>query len=213
MVAAEQSPGLVTAHGSFETFCSSRGVSRDRASRECHRWDPAKLGEQTHVSFRQSDVPDGTVRKRAAVQKFSWRDWLRALRELLTGGRAAGCCVLVPRLSSILEGIPNAKFTKRSVASAKVATAARRDLTVPQTAQSPHTVWKLHPSSCFCPMCRMRPPSADATEAEGSVPDCAQRRCSLGCSFGRGGLLDFPVVGAGTAAGAAGESEIAMGRF
>ena len=28
-VAAEQSPGLVTAHGSFETFCPGSGVSRD----------------------------------------------------------------------------------------------------------------------------------------------------------------------------------------
>ena len=42
--AAEQSP-LMTAHGSFETLCPSRGVSRDHAPRECHRRGPVKLGE------------------------------------------------------------------------------------------------------------------------------------------------------------------------
>ena len=36
-VATKQSPGLVTAHGSFEAFCPSRSVSRDHASRDCHR--------------------------------------------------------------------------------------------------------------------------------------------------------------------------------
>ena len=44
-VATEQSPGLVTAHGSFEVFCPSHGVSRDQASRECHRGGSAKLVE------------------------------------------------------------------------------------------------------------------------------------------------------------------------
>ena len=47
---------------------------------------------------------------------FSWRYWLRALRELLTGCRTAGRCVLMSGLSSVLEGVlPNAKSAERSV--------------------------------------------------------------------------------------------------
>ena len=63
----------------------------------------------------------GAVRKRAVVQWFSWRHWLRALRKLLP--------VLMPGLSSVLEGVPNAKFAERSVAPARVApaTALRSD--------------------------------------------------------------------------------------
>ena len=57
-VAAKQDPGLVTAHGSFETLCPGRGVSRDHASRECHRRGPAELGEQLLVSICQDDVPE-----------------------------------------------------------------------------------------------------------------------------------------------------------
>ena len=41
----------MTAHGSFETFRLSRGVSRDHTLRECHRRGPAKLGEQLLISF------------------------------------------------------------------------------------------------------------------------------------------------------------------
>ena len=75
------------------------------------------------VSVSQNDVPDRAVRKMAVVQKFSWRCWLRALRELLTACRTAGRCVLMPGLSSVLEGVPHAKFAERSVAPAAVAPA------------------------------------------------------------------------------------------
>ena len=132
-VAAEQSPGLVTARGSFETLCPSRGVSRNHTSRECHRRGPAKLGEQ----LLKDDVPEGAVRKRAVVQRFSCRHWLRALRKLPTGCRTAGRCVLMPGLSSAT----NAKFADRSAAPSGVA---------PATA--------LRSDSAHC----KRPPSVDA---------------------------------------------------
>ena len=63
-VAAKQSPGLVTNHRSFETFCPNRGVTRDHAPLECHRRGPAELGEQVLVSVSQNDVSDRAVRKR-----------------------------------------------------------------------------------------------------------------------------------------------------
>ena len=63
MVAA----GLVTAHGSFETFCPSRRRSRDHAPRECHRRGPAKLGGQMLVSVSQNEVPDRAVRTRESA--------------------------------------------------------------------------------------------------------------------------------------------------
>ena len=79
--AADQRPGLVSARGSFETFCPSRGVSRGpRIAGSAIAEARAKLGEQLLVSVCRNDVPDGAVRKRAVVQRFSW-----ALRELLTG--------------------------------------------------------------------------------------------------------------------------------
>ena len=93
--AAEQCPGLVTAPDSFETFCPSR----DHAPRECHRRSPAKLGEQLLVSVSQNDVPERAVQKGAVVQRFSWRYWLRVLRELLTGCRTAASCCPGCRLS------------------------------------------------------------------------------------------------------------------
>ena len=93
--AAEQCPGLVTARDSFETVCPSR----DHAPRECHRGSPAKLDEQLLVSVSQNDVPERAVQKGAAVQRFSWRYWLRALRELLTGCRTAASCCPGCRLS------------------------------------------------------------------------------------------------------------------
>ena len=43
--------------------------------------------------------------------------------EGVAGGRTAGRCILMPGLSSILESVPSAKFTERSVASAEVASA------------------------------------------------------------------------------------------
>ena len=64
----------------------------------------AEARRSSVVSFSQSDVPDGAVRKRAVVQRFSWRYWLRTLGELLTSGRTAGRCILMAGLSSILEG-------------------------------------------------------------------------------------------------------------
>ena len=110
------------------------------------------------VSVSQNEVPDGAVRKRAVVQRFFWRYWVLALRKLLTVCRTVGCCVLMPELSSVLEGIP-AKFTERSVASAEVASATslRPDGLAGNTglatepAQLPHTVCKQQLSSVFLP--------------------------------------------------------------
>ena len=126
-VAAEQSPGLLTAHGSFETFCPSRTAPRDPAPGECHRRGPAKIGEQLFVSVSQNDVPDRAVRKRAVVQRFSWRYWLRALRELLTGCRTAARRVpsSVPRSSRRGVSLPQ-KLHRRH----------RCDLMVPQATQA-----------------------------------------------------------------------------
>ena len=146
----QQGPGLVSAQGSFETFCPSRGVARDHTSRECHRRGPAELGEQLLVSISWDDVPDGAVRKRAVVQRFSWRHRLRALRKLLPGCWTTGRCVLMPGLSSVLEGVPNAKFAEKRVASAVVApaTALRSDGSAVHTGlakkptQLSHTVFK-----------------------------------------------------------------------
>ena len=115
-VAAQQSPGLVTAHGSFEAFCPSRGASRDHAPRECHRRGRAKLGELL-VPFCEGNVPNGAVWKRAVVKWVSWGHWLRALRRLLIGGRTAGRCILMSGLSSVL-------FTEWGIAVAQAATVA-----------------------------------------------------------------------------------------
>ena len=102
-VAAEQGPGLVTAHGSFEAFCPSRRKPRDHTSRECPRRGLAELGEQLLVSISEDDVPDRAVRKRAVVPRFSWRCWLRALKQLFIHGRTSASCVLMPRLPTVLK--------------------------------------------------------------------------------------------------------------
>ena len=133
-VAAEQGPGLATAHGSFETFCPSRGVSRDHTSRKCHRRGPAALGEQLLVSIGQIGVPGGAIRQRAVVQGFSWEHWLRALRELLINGPASASYVLRPRLPTVLKGVPNSKFPKWCTA---VPETALVDRMAPQTMQLP----------------------------------------------------------------------------
>ena len=68
MVAAEQSPRLVTAHGSFEAYCPCRGVSRDNAAPKCHRGGWAKFGEQLPVTFCEDDVTDGAIRERCVIE-------------------------------------------------------------------------------------------------------------------------------------------------
>ena len=70
--ATEQSPGLVTARGSFESLCP----------RQCHRGGSAKLGEKLLVSFCDDKVPNGAVWYRAVVKRVSWEHWLRTLRRL-----------------------------------------------------------------------------------------------------------------------------------
>ena len=101
-VTAKQGRGLVTAHGSFEALCRGRGAARDHASRECHCGGAAKLREQLLVSVCQNDVP------KRAVQRFTWRHWLRALKQLLIHGRTS--YILTPRLPAVLKGVPNTKF-------------------------------------------------------------------------------------------------------
>ena len=79
--------------------------------------------------------------------------------KVLTGCRTAGRCVLMPRLSSVLEGVPNAKFTEKSVAPAEVAPAAalRPDCATVHTslalepAQLSHTVLKQRLTSVLLP--------------------------------------------------------------
>ena len=159
-VASEQSPRLVTAHGSFGTFCPSCG----------DHGGLAKLGEQMRVSFRQRDVPDGAVRKRAVVQRFSWKYWLRALRELLTGGRAAGRCILVPRTVLSWKVSPSRSSRRGVSVPPRVQRRHRRDLIGPQATQVARSRQRSCPTVsgsntcplCFCPTCCMRPPSADA---------------------------------------------------
>ena len=159
-MAAKQGPGLVTAHGSFETLCLSRGVSRDHTSRECHRRGLAELGEQLLVSISEDDVSYVAVRKRAVVQWFSWRHWLRVLRKVVTGCRTAGRCVLMPGLSSVLKSVPNAKFTERSIEPAGVApaTALRPDCAAvhpglaTELTQLSYTVFEQHLTSVLLPL-------------------------------------------------------------
>ena len=166
------------------------------------------------VSVSQNDVPNRAVRKRAVVQ----RHWLRALRKLLLPGYwIAGRCVLVHGLSSVLEGVTNAKFAERLPQELH-----RRhccDLIVPanttglaiEPAQLHHTVCKQQLPSVFSPhmlhetsICRCRV----------SVGNWATLRAAEvlpGHLFRLGGLLSFLIVGgggAGRAAGPAGESEI-----
>ena len=88
----------MTVHGSFET--SSHRESRDHTSWECHRRGPAELGEQLLVSTSLNDVPDGAVRKRAVVQRFSWRHWLRVSnpQEL---HRRHRCDLIVPQCTQV----------------------------------------------------------------------------------------------------------------
>ena len=82
-------------------------------------------------------------------------DWLRVLRKVLTGCRTAGRCVLMPGLSSVLKGVPNAKLTERSIEPAGVApaTALRPDCAAVHTglatepAQLSCTVFKQHLTS------------------------------------------------------------------
>ena len=124
-----------------------------------------------------------------SVRPTSWTgqfgSGLRALRELLTGCRTAGRCVLMPGLSSVLEGVPNAKFAERSVASAAVAPAtllfsgsAAEDASLAiKPAQLSHTVCKQHLTSVLLPhmlceisICRRRV----------SVGNCATLRHSGG---------------------------------
>ena len=113
---AEQGPGLVTAHGSFETFCPSRGVSRDRTSRKCHHRSPAELGEQLPVAISEDDVLDGAIRQRAVNQGFSQR---QALKQLFSASY-----FLMPRQTAALKGVPNTKFPKWCMAVAETAPVA-----------------------------------------------------------------------------------------
>ena len=150
----------MTAHGSFETFCPSRSVSRDHASWECHRGGSAKLGEQLLVPIGEDDVSAGAVRKRAVVQRFSWGHWLRVLRKVLAGCRTTGRCVLVPGLSPVLKGVPNFKLSESSIESAGVApaTALRPDCPAVHTSLSikpthlSHTVFKQHLTTVLLPL-------------------------------------------------------------
>ena len=156
--------------------------------------------EQLLVSIGQDDVPDGAVRKRAVVQSFSLRHWLRALRKLLPGCQTARCCVLLPGLPSVLEGVPNPKFAERSIEPAGVA---------PATALRPncatvHTGLAIEPTQLSHTVISQRPPSVDAQWASATGPHRAQRRYSLGslgCCFGRGRgrLQEFPIIGGGGA--------------
>ena len=114
----------MTAHGSFEALCPSRGASRDHTTRECHRRGSAELGEQLLVSISEDDVSDGAIRQRAVIQGFSWGHWLRAPRHLLIHGRASASYILMPRLPAVLKGVPNTKFPKWCVAVAKTARVA-----------------------------------------------------------------------------------------
>ena len=131
---------------------SAQAVAYREATHRGSAIAEAKLGEQLLPSVSQNDVPDRAVRKRAVVQRFFWRYWLR---RLLTGCRTPGLCVLMPGLSSLLEGVPNAKFAERSVAPAGVApaTSLRSDSTTVDTslatkpAQLSHTVCKQHLTS------------------------------------------------------------------
>ena len=125
--AAEQGPGLVTAHGSFKTFCPSRGVSRDHTSRECHRRGPAELGQQVLVSIRH---------------------WLQVQRELLPGCRTAGRCVLLPGLSSVLEVVSSTR-SSRSGESNWHELHRRHHFDLIEQTQLSHTVFKQHLTSVF----------------------------------------------------------------
>ena len=62
-VATEQSPGLVTAHGSIETFCPSRGASRDHrgsAIAEARRSSASScLSRSARVMSRMGQFGDG----------------------------------------------------------------------------------------------------------------------------------------------------------
>ena len=182
---------------------------------ESHRGGSAKLGEWMLVPFCEDSVPSGSVWKRAVVKWLSWGHWLRALRKLLNGGRTAGRCTLMSGLSSVLKGTPDTKFTSGVLLLQKPHRLHRCDLMGPHTTQAarsrrsscPKLSWSSGCPPCFRPLRCKRHPSVDALGTAGSGPHCAQRRFSLGCCFGLGGLLEFLFVDV-RAAGAAGESEM-----
>ena len=60
--AADQSPGLMTAHGSFETLCPSRGVARDQTSREWSS-ESSCLSRSVRTMFRMGQFGNGLSSK------------------------------------------------------------------------------------------------------------------------------------------------------
>ena len=105
----------MTADGSFKAFWPGRGV-------------PRTAGVPSLDQFGSGLSSSGSL----------WGHWLQVLRKVLSGCCTAGRCVLVPRLSSVLKGVPNAKFTERSIAPAEVASGRRR---LGRTAQSEGIPW------------------------------------------------------------------------
>ena len=71
------------------------------------------------VPLCENDVLDGAVRKRAVVEGGHLWNWLRAVRRLVKGGRAAGRCILVFGLPTVLKGIANKKVSEWSIAFAE----------------------------------------------------------------------------------------------
>ena len=122
-VAAEESPRLVTTHGSCKAFCPCCGVSRDHASRECHPGGPAKLDEHLLVPFREGDVPSGTVWQRAVVKRVTWGH-LAASPEEVADRPARHRALHSDVRVVVLKGIANTKVSEWSIALAEAAAVA-----------------------------------------------------------------------------------------
>ena len=65
--------------------------------------------------FCDSDAPNGAVREWAVIDGVTWWHRLRAVKRLVNGGGADGRCMLVSRLSAVLEGITNNDVSGGSV--------------------------------------------------------------------------------------------------
>ena len=110
-----------TTRTSLKAFCPSCGMARHHAAWDDHCRGSAKIGEQLLLAFCDNDVANVAVWKRAVVEGVAWWNWLRAVKRLVNGWRAIGSCVLVSRLSTVLEGITNSEISGGSIAFAVAA--------------------------------------------------------------------------------------------
>ena len=208
-VAAEHCTGLLSARGSFETFCLGRGVTRDHTSRECppmpggaRRAAACLLQSERRPGWGSSEpgCRPKVVLEVLAANPEGVADRLPYHRPLRPVARVVVC----PGRCLQREVRGEECRTRRSCTALRSDGAVHTILAIEPTHLS-HTVFKQHLTSVLLPHMLLGVGNWDALHTAKVFPG------SLGCCFGRGCLLEFSIVGgggAGRAADAAGESEI-----